>query len=107
MNVKIRGVEDSKDHDNERLVLDVDGDTDIGDHLVLDTTYTSDGNVSNRARHPYWFPDQKAKKGDVVVVYDKKGTNTKEERNGCTIYFYFWGLNSSVWNDDGDCAVLL
>ena len=58
-------------------------------------------------RHPYWFPDQKVKKGDTVVLYTRKGTyNTKTKSNGTTSHFFYWGLNNNVWNDEGDIALL-
>lgn len=106
--IEIRKVADYNDHSKERLILDVNESTDIGDYLVLDTTYTRDGKISNHVRHPYWFPDQKVKKGDRVVLYTRTGTNsTNPQADGSTVYFYYWGLKSSVWNDTGDCAVLL
>lgn len=108
MKVSIREIADSRNHDQERLILDVVQDTDIGEYLVLDSTYTENNKVSNRARHPYWFLDQKVKKGDVVVLYTKRGRSSNQSNsNGSTSYFYYWGLDSSVWNNDKDCAVLL
>lgn len=107
MKVKIRNTIDHG-HNDERIVLDVISDTDIGEFIVLDTTYTNQGKVSNKVRHPYWFPDKKAKEGDVVVLYTKKGTNTsKVNPNGASSHFFYWGLENNVWNNDGDCALLL
>lgn len=107
MKVKIRNVSDYDNHEKERLVLDVIEDTDIGEYLVLDTTYTAKGGVSNKARHPYWFPDKKVKKGDIVVLYTKRGKQSSTDNGTYTSHFFYWGLDSSVWNDEGDCAVLL
>ena len=109
MKVTIREVVDFGTHDSERIVLDVNEDTDIGEYFVLDTTYTARGKVSNKVRHPYWFPDLLVVKGDVIVLYTKKGeTNNKLINSGHnTMHFYYWGLSSSVWNDDGDCALLV
>lgn len=107
MKVKIRNIVDHG-HNDERIVLDVNADTDIGEYLVLDTTYTSSGVVSNKVRHPYWFPDKKVKSGDVVVIYTKKGTNSQQvNKDGSTSHFFYWGLDNNVWNNDGDCALLL
>ena len=107
MEVKIRTIIDHG-HNDERIVLDVSEDTDIGGYLVLDTTYTSSGSVSNKVRHPYWFPDKKVKKGDVVVLYTRKGTKSdKSNTDGSTTFFFYWGLDNNVWNNDGDCALLL
>lgn len=94
-------------HNDERVVLNILEDIDIGEFLILDTTYNK-GEISNKARHPYWFPDKKVKKGDLVILYTKKGTeNTIVNKSGSTSHFFYWGLNSNVWNNDGDCALLL
>ncbi len=107
MKVKIRGVEDNAIYEKERLILDVIESTDIGEYIVFDTTYTSDDKVSNKVRHSYWFPDLKVKKGDVVVLYTKKGTHSSKTNGINLTYFFYWNLNVSVWNNEGDCAVLL
>ena len=107
MKVKIKEIIDHG-HSDERIVLNVIEDIDIGEYLVMDTTYTKDGNVSNKVRHPYWFPDKKIKKGDLVILYSKKGTQSEtKNQSGSTSHFFFWGLDSNVWNNDGDCALLL
>ncbi len=108
MKIIIHGVADSRDHNRERLILNVIENTDIGEYLVLDTTYLQNGNVSNKARHVHWFLDQEVKKGDLIVLYTKPGTSSIEKKSdGTTIYFYYWGLNNSAWNNDKDCAVLI
>lgn len=108
MNVSIRKVADSSKHSDERLILDVLEDTDIGEYAVLDTTYTPSNSVSNKVRHCYWFPDKKVKKGDLVVLYTNPGTNTiQKNKDGSTTHFFHWGLKVSVWNNTGDCAVVL
>jgi hypothetical protein len=95
-------------HNKERIVLNIIEDTDIGEYLILDSTYTSKGRVSNKVRHPYWFPDKKVKKDDLVILYTKKGEpNETKNEDGSTSYFFYWGLDSNVWNNDGDCALLL
>lgn len=106
MNARIRTIIDHG-HNDERIVIDITFDTDIGEYLVLDTTYTNQGSISNKVRHPFWFPDQKVKTGDVVVLYTRKGTiSSTKNTNGSTSYFFFWGLDSNVWNNDGDCAII-
>lgn len=94
-------------HNDERIVLSVKEDTDIGEYVVLDTTYTKDGGVSNKVRHPYWFPDKKVSKGDLVILYTKKGKQSETKNaNGSISHFFYWGLDINVWNDDGDYALL-
>ncbi len=94
-------------HDDERIVLNVLEDTDISEFLILDTTYKN-GVVSNKVRHPYLFPAKKVQEGDLVILYTKEGTNhIKEFNDGSTSHFFYWGLGNNVWNNDGDCALLL
>ncbi len=105
--VKIRSIVDHG-HQTERIVLDIIADSDIGEFLVLDTTYNSNGQVSNKVKHPYWFPDKEVQKGDTVVLYTKKGENSsKINTNGTTTHFFYWNLDINIWNNDGDCALLL
>lgn len=107
MDIKIRGVLERKTND-ERLVLDVINDCRLGRFVVIDTTYDENGSVSNKNRHMYLFSTQTVKKGDLVVLYTKKGDNTSRKNiNGSISYFYFWGLDSTVWNNEGDEASLL
>lgn len=107
MKVKIKYIIDHG-HNDERIVFDIMEDTDIGEFLVMDTTYTSDSMISNKVRHPYWFPDKTVKKGDLVVLYTKVGYNRSvANKNGNSSHFFYWGLNSNIWNNDGDAAVLM
>lgn len=106
MKVKIRAIVDHGQKE-ERIILDVINDTDIGKYLAVDTTYTKDGKISNKVRHPYWFPDQPVKAGDVVVLYTRKGTfSSTKNPSGSTSFFFFWGLDSNIWNNEGDYALL-
>ena len=108
MNVEIRYIKAPGDLGNERLVLKVLKDCDIGKFLTFDTTYTSDGRVSNRVRHPYWFPDKNVAAGDIVVLYTKVGRQSeKSNDNGTTSHFFYRGLERTIWNESGDCAIVL
>lgn len=108
MNVEIRSIKDPGNLENERLVLKVLKDCDIGRFLTFDTTYTEDGKVSNLVRHPYWFPDKSVKGGDLVVVYTKSGRQSqKTNKNGSTSHFFYRGLERTIWNENRDCAVVL
>jgi len=107
MNITIRGVRDNGTLSDERLVLVVEEDLDIGEYCVADTTYIKEGTVSNKLRHFYWFPDKSIKKGDLVVLYTKSGKYSyRENKDGTKSHFFYWGLDNTVWNADGDCAVV-
>ena len=107
MNVEIRAVRDKGDLNKERLVIKVLSNDDIGQYLVLDTTYLPNGRISNKVQHPYWFPDKQVNEGDLVVLYSKVGTNySKDFEDGTQTHFFYRGLEKSVWNESGDCAVV-
>lgn len=108
MKVKILSVHNQGNFDEEYVLLEVVSDCDIGKYVLADTTYTSTGTVSNKLRHVYWFPDKDVKKGELVSLRTKAGTNTElTNSSGTKVHRFYWGLKTSVWNDDGDCAVLL
>lgn len=108
MNIKIRAIRNSGVADKERLVLQVLRDDDIGYYVVFDTTFTEDGKISNKVRHSYWFPDKKVRIGDLVILYTKPGTQSESQNeDGSTAHFFYWGLDKTIWNKEGDCAVLL
>jgi hypothetical protein len=107
MTVEIRYIKDPGKLDDERLVLKVLKDCDIGMYLTFDSTYTEDGQVSNLVRHPYWFPDKRVKAGDLIVLYTKTGAKSQtKNKNGSTSHFFYRGLERTIWNKSGDCAVL-
>lgn len=108
MNVQIREIIDAGILEDERLVLKILKDCDIGKYLTFDSTYTQDGKISNLVRHPYWFPDKELKAGDLVVLYTKSGLQSQtSNRDGSTSHFFYRGLERTIWNQEGDCAVLL
>ncbi len=108
MDVQISTISGHGDAAKGYVYIKVDNDCDIGHYLLSDTTYKSEGVVSNKLRHIYWFPDQKVKAGDVVVLRTGKGTNISEKMDdGHIKYRFYWQLGSAVWNNDGDAAVLI
>lgn len=108
MNLKIVGIKDAGIASKERLVLKVLRDDDIGYYVVFDTTFLGDGKVSNKVKHSYWFPDKEVQAGDLVILYTKQGfMNEKKHKNGFISHFFYWGLEMTVWNKEGDCVVLL
>lgn len=93
--------------DKERLWLRVLADTDLTYNIVFDTTYTSENSISNVQRHAHWFKPRKVITGDYVILYTKKGTDSSSKNNdGSTNHFLYWGLDNTIWNKEGDCAVV-
>lgn len=50
------------------------------------------------SKHTYTFPAYTLDSGATVTVYTEKGSNTATE--------LYWGLGSSIWNNEGDTASL-
>lgn len=51
---------------------------------MFDSTYDEEGNISNKHRHMFVFPDQNVKKGDFVWLYTKKGNYYKRDNDSNT-----------------------
>lgn len=107
MNLKIVSIHEQGSADKEYVLLEVTGHCDLVYYGVADTTYKSDDKISNKLRHFFWFPSTAVKKGDQVVLRTGAGTNDNYTTNsGVKRHRFFWGLESAVWNNDGDAAVL-
>lgn len=108
MKIQIISVHNHGDVTKEYVLLRVLEDCDVGRYILADSTYTSDGKVSNKVRHTYWFPDKQVKKGELLSVQTRSGQNSSSQNNsGVPIHHFYWNLKSAVWNDEGDCAILL
>lgn len=108
MKLKILLINNSDDINKEYVRLKVLDDCDLNDFALVDTTFTEDGDISNKHRHFYWFPTTLVKKGDFVRLYS--GTNTGDKPNikaDVTVHIFYWEQGSPVWNNDGDEASLL
>ena len=108
MKLKIKSVVDYGTHSSERVELVVTADCNLKYYMLTDTTYTSENTISNKMRHMHWFYSKDVISGDEVVLYTKKGTaKTESIKNGNnTRYIIFWGLDSYIWNNSGDAALL-
>lgn len=107
MKLKILSIHEQGDAGKEYVWLEVVEDCNLDHYGVADTTYTSENKISNKLRHFFWFPPKTVKKGERVVLRTSAGTNDQyTASDGKKVHRYFWGLGSSVWNDDGDAAVL-
>lgn len=107
MKLKILSIHEQGDASKEYVLIEVIDDCDLDYYAIADTTYTSDGKISNKLRHFYWFPSTDVKKGERVVLRTGSGKNDQYTTDsGKKVYRFFWGLGSAVWNNDGDAAVL-
>lgn len=107
MKLKMSQIVDRGTHNSEKVLIDVLEDANLKFYIIRDTTFDENDKLSNKWVHVYKFLNQVVKEGDKVVLYTKTGRNKKNELgNGKTEYVYFWGLGNSVWNNDGDAAVI-
>ncbi|MDD4993029.1 MAG: hypothetical protein PHR83_12430 [Paludibacter sp.] len=91
----------------ERLWLRVLAECDLSYFIVFDTVYTSQNSISNIQKNAYWFNSKKVKTGDYVILYTGRGTPSISTNNDGTInHFLYWGNDKTIWNKQGDCAVL-
>lgn len=105
--LKIVKIEDRGTLASECVTLKVKEDTNLQFFALVDTTYTEDGNFSNKHKHFYKFYDYGAKAGDFVKVYTKVGKDTKyTNKANTTTHVFYWDLKTAVWNNEGDLAIL-
>jgi hypothetical protein len=108
MNLKVHSINGKGKLENEVIWVDVvEAVDDLSYYLVCDTTYTDDNHISNELRHVYWFPKKSVKKRDWIALHTKNGNNsTGTNDRGTTTHHFYWNLSRTIWNKDGDCAVL-
>lgn len=108
MNLQIISIHNHGDAQREYVVFKVVADCILGEFVLSDTTYINEKTISNRLRHMYWWvTSEKARKGDFIYVYTREGKDTTRVVEGVTHRDFFWNLKSSVWNNNGDAAVLM
>lgn len=107
MKITIKEVKEHGNLKDERIILKILNDTDIGSYMLADTTYISEDEVSNKLRHTFWMPDKLVKKNDLIVIYTKDGeASSKKNKSGSTTYFFYWGIDKTIWNKHKDSATI-
>lgn len=107
MKVQIQYVAEQGELNRERLVMRVRQDVDIGDFMLVRAGFEGD-EVTTDVSNAFWFPYRRLRAGDLVVVYTKRGSDKQKLLDdGHKAYFFYWGLDSPLWNDDHVAPVLL
>jgi len=106
MKIRIDSVHGHDDTYGERVLLTALQDCDLCYYMIADTTYTSNGKISNKHRHVKWFSPLDVKTGERVALYSGNGTYSKEVHSGTTWHKIYWNSGTKIWNDDADAAVL-
>lgn len=107
MELKISSIADKGDLSNERIGLKVLKDCNLTSFIIFKTRKTN-GGFLNKSKNSYWFLPNQVEEGDKVVLYSKKGKNSiKENEDGSSTYFFYWGLTNSIFNEEVDKIVLI
>ncbi len=108
MRLKLTEIADRGVPGKERLHITVQAPVNLNFYVVLDTARIGRGLISQFPAHTYWFQAQPVMPGDSVILHTGPGTNSFESRaDGGTTYSFYWGLNSTLWNEPATCAVLM
>jgi hypothetical protein len=108
MRIKVRGIREPGVPEKERLVLEVLQDDDVGHYAVFSTRLIEPDAVSFRVRRAFWFPDQRVRPGDLVVLYTKRGRRReKKNKDESTSYFFYWNQDAPLWGESDMTAVLV
>ena len=107
MNLELRSIAAKGDIRNERLTFRVKTALDVGDYVLLQTSYI-EGTLTTNIFNSYWFSYGAVAKGDLVVLYTRSGTNSsKPLKDAGTAHFFYWGLRDPIWDDNERAAVIL
>jgi len=108
MSLKIISVANGPDPDKEIVWLQTSTGMKLGGYAIVDKTFDSNGNASNKFRHIFIFPDVQIGEKDYVRLISGKGEYKKLNNNVNTItHCFYWNSNECVWNDGGDTARLI
>ncbi|HFK4065599.1 TPA: hypothetical protein ACG1UU_003023 [Kluyvera ascorbata] len=111
MDLFIINVKNHGELEKEYIAFGADKVLNLWDYLLADSTYLGDGTISNKHRHVFDFDGLHAitlNKGDIVILYTKKGKNRVDNlTDGSKAYSIYWGLSETIWNKDGDEAILI
>jgi len=107
MKIKVQGVKDRGDLDNERVVLKVLADTDIGGYILAIGRNLGVDSFSPKLSRTFWFPDKPVKQGDFVSLYSKVGTPGQfQNKSESDTHTFFLGLDSPIWTETDRAAIL-
>ncbi len=109
MSIQFRGMRNAGELKDERVVLHVLENDDVGRYALFRTQIQEDDVVSGGdIENAYWFPDKPVRKGDLIILYTKVGKDKdKVNEDKTTSHFFYWGLPTPIWGDMLDVPVLI
>jgi hypothetical protein len=107
MKLMLRRIRNVGELDRERIVFRARYNLDLGDYSIFRAKAKND-EVYAVVSHTFWFPDSAAKEGDLVIVYTKAGKQRrKDNEDGSSSHFFYWGLEAPLWNTSTFAPVIL
>ncbi|MEH6684461.1 MAG: hypothetical protein V7664_08155 [Qipengyuania sp.] len=107
MNIELRSIIGRGELKNERITFRAKSAADIGDYVLLQTG-SHDGEVTTEVENAFWFPYQKVEKGDIIVLYTRRGASPPRKLStGKSAYFFYFEREHTIWDEDSASAVLL
>lgn len=110
MNLKLRKVEYAGDLEKERVIIDVKGDDDLNNYMIVDNTFDGEGEPSNKHRHLYKFRFHKrdVSRGDIIVLNSREGKyGLTKLGSGANRHDFYWDSKNSIWNKGRDKCHLI
>lgn len=110
MELQIIEIRDASEKD-ERIFMKVTEKCNLSSYLIYDETFDAEGNPSNLLPHMYRFPNVEVEKGDRVSLRtqhkNKKNYKGTLIDNTTPCHFIYWGLDTNIFNNDGDTVHLI
>ena len=107
MRIEILDIVERGVPNKECLVLKVIAECDLSYFIVLDTVYLTPNSISSSNKNSYWFKPKKVKSGDYILLYSGIGKDSESNNtDGSVNHVMCWGKSNTLWNKEGDCAVL-
>lgn len=107
MRLELKGIIDRGVANKERVLLAVLLPANLSYYTLMHTVAADANRVRSGGHLAYWLPTQWVGPRDQVIIYTRSGTDNAVQRpDGGTNYFYFWGLNQTIWQDPMSRVVL-
>lgn len=97
--------------EDERIFMKATEKCNLSNYLIYDETFDAEGNPSNLLPHMYRFPNIEVEKGDRVSLRtqhkNRKYSKGTLGDNKTPCHYLYWGLDTNIFNNDGDTVHLI
>lgn len=110
MELQIIEIRDASEKD-ERIFMKATERCNLSKYLIYDETFDEEGNPSNLFPHMYRLPNILVEKGDFISLRtqhkNRKNYKGTLHDNKTPCHFIYWGLDTNIFNNDGDTIHLV